>query len=427
VWAYDAADRLMKLPTGTTLAYDNADELTTAAPSTGSATTYTYDRRGNRITTKIGTAAATTYAYNQANQLISYTTPTGSKSIYTYDGTGLRATKTPAGGSKLTMTWDPVSGGVPLLLGDTVSSYIYGPADVPIEQIRGTTPTWLHGDQLDSTVLITNATGTVADRYSYNPYGQVVTHTGTTTAALQYNGQYADAESGLIYLRARYYDPATGQSITVDPLLSLSAERYGYASGNPLASGDPTGLIDWWGVAAGVAGGVLVAGTVACMIVEPCGLAEVAIAVGTSTALAGGVAAGAIEITIPVVVGVTSDVIASAAAGGMIGGLGVAAMTGDSPGSRGGSGGQSDSDCPSALTRQEMQKVGGLEGDLDKKAFDVLRARGGGAGNVRGAGLQDDMGQWTVRDLARAAKTNRQADRWLKMIKQAGTQGKGGK
>jgi hypothetical protein len=68
--------------------------------------------------------------------------------------------------------------------------------------------------------------------------------------------------------------------------------------------------------------------------------------------------------------------------------------------------------------------------DVDEisKAYDALRARGGGARNVRGAGLQDSMGQWTLRDLARAAHNgNKQAYSWLKMIKQAGSQGKGGK
>ena len=48
--------------------------------------------------------------------------------------------------------------------------------------------------------------------------------------------------------------------------------------------------------------------------------------------------------------------------------------------------------------------------------------------NVRGAGLQDNMGQWTLRELVHEAvqQPRRQADRWIKMIKQAGSQGKGG-
>jgi RHS repeat-associated protein len=61
---------------------------------------------------------------------------------------------------------------------------------------------------------------------------------------LQFNGQYTDAESGLIYLRARYYDPATGQFLSVDPLAARTRARYTYAAENPLSNTDPSGL-DW--------------------------------------------------------------------------------------------------------------------------------------------------------------------------------------
>lgn len=44
------------------------------------------------------------------------------------------------------------------------------------------------------------------------------------------------------YLRARYYDPATGQFLTRDPLASLTREPYGYAGNNPTNYTDPTGL-----------------------------------------------------------------------------------------------------------------------------------------------------------------------------------------
>jgi RHS repeat-associated protein len=55
-------------------------------------------------------------------------------------------------------------------------------------------------------------------------------------------GQYTDAESGLIYLRARYYDPATGQFLTRDPIESITRSAYGYVGGNPLNATDPLGL-----------------------------------------------------------------------------------------------------------------------------------------------------------------------------------------
>jgi RHS repeat-associated protein len=54
-------------------------------------------------------------------------------------------------------------------------------------------------------------------------------------------GQYTDPTS-LIYLRARMYDPATGQFLTVDPLVDSTHSPYAYVAGNPLNATDPTGL-----------------------------------------------------------------------------------------------------------------------------------------------------------------------------------------
>ena len=80
--------------------------------------------------------------------------------------------------------------------------------------------------------------------YAYDPYGKA-THTGSAGTHLQFNGQYTDDETGLIYLRARYYDPATGQFITRDPVASLTRSPYSYAANNPLTFTDPSGLYCW--------------------------------------------------------------------------------------------------------------------------------------------------------------------------------------
>lgn len=51
------------------------------------------------------------------------------------------------------------------------------------------------------------------------------------------------ASAGLIYLRARAYDPKTAQFLSVDPLVELTRAPYTYASDNPLNKGDPAGLV----------------------------------------------------------------------------------------------------------------------------------------------------------------------------------------
>lgn len=51
-----------------------------------------------------------------------------------------------------------------------------------------------------------------------------------------------DPETGLIYLRARYYDPSTGQFLSRDPAVAVTGSAYGCVEDNPLNGTDPSGL-----------------------------------------------------------------------------------------------------------------------------------------------------------------------------------------
>jgi RHS repeat-associated protein len=61
---------------------------------------------------------------------------------------------------------------------------------------------------------------------------------------LRYAGQYLDGESGLYYMRARYFDPLSMQFVTVDPLANATRQRYIYVSDSPVNTQDPSGLDD---------------------------------------------------------------------------------------------------------------------------------------------------------------------------------------
>jgi len=209
----------------------------TGATSSGVPTSYQYDKQGNRTTITPSGGTSTNLSYDQANRLTAY----GTTATYAYDGDGLRASKT-VGPSTIAFTWDQ-SGQLPLLLVDGGDFYVYGENGTPIEKISGATIIYLHQDQQGSTRLLTDASGSVVGTYSYDPYGNVTSHTGSATSALQYDGQYTDAESGYQYLRARYYDPGTAQFLSRDPLVSLTQAAYSYAAENPLNGSDPTGLI----------------------------------------------------------------------------------------------------------------------------------------------------------------------------------------
>lgn len=86
--------------------------------------------------------------------------------------------------------------------------------------------------------MLTNASGAASGTFTYSPYGTLSGKTGTQTTPLGFGGQHTDA-SGLQYLRARTYDPATGQFLSKDP--AAQAPSYGYAEENPLRLVDPSG------------------------------------------------------------------------------------------------------------------------------------------------------------------------------------------
>ncbi|HJQ01310.1 MAG TPA: RHS repeat-associated core domain-containing protein [Jatrophihabitans sp.] len=193
-------------------------------------TTFTFDTRGNRLT-----ANGQTLVYDQANRLTRY----GSTATYGYDGDGLRASKTVAG-TTTQQAWD-VADGLPLLITDGATSYIYGPNNQPIEQVSASGTLYYYADQLGSTRALADSTGIVVASYTYDAAGRLAGSTGTVTNPFQYAGEYTDAESGLGYLRDRYYDPTTAQFLTRDPVVTATRSAYAYAANNPLNVTDPTG------------------------------------------------------------------------------------------------------------------------------------------------------------------------------------------
>lgn len=168
---------------------------------------------------------------------------------YTYDGSGLRRAKQSPDGN-IEFSWDQ-SGGLPLLLsqhdGATERYWVYGPGGVPIEELGGL-PMFYHHDQLGSIRSVSAYNGYEVASFTYDAYGNLTHATGTYTTPFGYAGQYTDTETGLQYLRARYYDPTTGNFLTRDPIETITREAYGYVYGNPLNAADPTGLRCWTGV-----------------------------------------------------------------------------------------------------------------------------------------------------------------------------------
>lgn len=241
VYKYDAAENPTKIATPT-YTYDNASEL-----KTGTGLGYTYDEMGERTKTKPTSGPATSYGYDQAGNLASVSRPAEGEipaiaDSYGYNGDGLRASQT-VGATTSYLAWDPTTS-TPLVLNDGQNSYVYGADDQPVEQVDGEgNILYMHHDQQGSTRMLTSPTGAVSATTTYDAYGNRIGTTGTGTTSLGYDGQLTSPDTGLIYLRARVYDPATTQLLTRDPLAAVTRAPYNYAGDSPLAYGDATGLI----------------------------------------------------------------------------------------------------------------------------------------------------------------------------------------
>jgi RHS repeat-associated protein len=241
-YGYDGANNPLQLGANS-YTYNSANEL-----ETGAGGKYTFNEVGERTKNTPASGAATSYGYDQAGNLTSVERPEESKGTktpkiedtYAYDGNGLRASQT---SMKTTthMAWDTAEE-TPSLLYDGTNSYVYGPGGLPIEQINGKGEVlYLHHDQQGSTRMLTGSTGKNEGATTYDSYGNVIKTTGTATTPLGYDGQYTNSETGLIYLKARSYEPKTAQFVSVDPAAAETGETYSFVGDDPLNEDDPSG------------------------------------------------------------------------------------------------------------------------------------------------------------------------------------------
>src|SRR5262245_48387443 len=94
-----------------------------------------------------------------------------------------------------------------------------------------------------------NNSGATVDTVVYDPFGTIISDTGSNTAA---RGRYGwdsreqDAQTGLEYNRARYYDSKTGRWLTQDPLGFDAGDSnlYRYVHNRPVDGTDPSGLLE---------------------------------------------------------------------------------------------------------------------------------------------------------------------------------------
>ena len=222
-----------------------------------SSTRYSYDKNGNLIN-KIyelsGRETESYYSYDGYNRLSEYISGNTSAE-YSYNPEGLRESKTVNG--KYTRFIYDGANIVGELTDDNYYIYYRGTELLGMNSYDNNSYYYRLDSHGNVTDLLTH-TGDEIKSYTYNPYGKekpfsinpagnetILYHwkneTENTHNPFRYCGEYYDEESGLIYLRNRYYDPSIGRFISEDPVRD-GLNWYVYCRNNPVNYVDPWGL-----------------------------------------------------------------------------------------------------------------------------------------------------------------------------------------
>ena len=297
-YTYDANGNILSVSGDQTVTYEYDDlgqlvwEKNAAA---GKAWNYTYDNGGNILSrteytcsgngTVSGGGTTTSYTYGDAEwgdlltayngeeityhgignplsyrgwtmswqggrQLASMTKGSDTLS-FAYNESGLRTSKT-VNGVTHSYVWQSSK-----LAADITDAYaLYFHYDSSGEVIgftrtaNGTDTEYFYVKNLQGDILkVISATGTEAAAYSYDAWGKLLTSAGDLADVnpLRYRGYFYDTETGLYYLKSRYYDPEVSRFINPDAFVSsgTSVASYNmmvYCDNNPINRIDPAGM-----------------------------------------------------------------------------------------------------------------------------------------------------------------------------------------
>ena len=106
-----------------------------------------------------------------------------------------------------------MSAGLTQLLADGTNTSLNGRGRIGEQQPGGFV---VHlGDALGSVRQVRDAAGEIILAQDYEPYGEVLSAAGSGTTSYGFTGEWTDS-TGLVYLRARYYNPTIGRFQTRD-------------------------------------------------------------------------------------------------------------------------------------------------------------------------------------------------------------------
>jgi RHS repeat-associated protein len=237
----------------TSYTYDKNSNRTGWTRPGSPATTQTYDGR-NRLTQIVENSVATNYTWDARGTLDKTTTsgidtqysfdPLGRQTLaagvsYVYDALDRVATRNSTAFSYSGMAIDPFH--------DGTIRYLRSPAGRPIGAKKGTTTVIPELDRHGDLVALHNPTdNAITDTRSYQPFGELITTTGTFNPSIGYQSDYTDPTTNKVWMGARWYTPGTATFTSRDTYAGdtnnpINLNRYTYAQNNPTTYWDPDG------------------------------------------------------------------------------------------------------------------------------------------------------------------------------------------
>ncbi len=215
------------------------------------AETYQYDSRNNLISESNGR----NYKYDDLNRLIEVRENGTITATYTYDPFNRRIEKSiPGAIHRYTYNdWNIVTEEIFYIQAYSKINYLDSGMDDHIMMDIDNSKYFFHTDERGNVVAITDNSGNVVSRYRYTVYGKIIEEAGNSATLnnnFYWGGSYFDDETGLYWMRNRYYHIDMKRFINSDPIgiwgdANNLGNGFAYVAGMVVEHSDPTGL-EWY-------------------------------------------------------------------------------------------------------------------------------------------------------------------------------------
>jgi RHS repeat-associated protein len=162
---------------------------------------------------------------------------------YSYDALGRRVQRTSSTSGTTRFTYD----GIDVVRdldgsGATTADYLNGlGVDQKLRQTTSGTSSYVLADHLQTSRLLTDAAGLISFSVAYDSFGNITG--GGAPTRYMFTGREHDSDTGMMYYRARWYDPNQGRFNSEDPIgLNGGINMHTYVQNSPIKFGDPLGL-----------------------------------------------------------------------------------------------------------------------------------------------------------------------------------------